>query len=150
MRPVSDSLDSAAREWAAEEHVHAAKTASAVEALQEAEAASSSTTPSATPAAAPVDPELASLCGVLWFVADKAITRAAGSHMALQPDELEKLAAATAPVLNKYLPAGASALLNTPEGALVACALTIYGAKFLAAPSSAAGAEPTPPQGATA
>lgn len=147
MSPVS--IDGVAQQWAAEEHVAAAKVAERVEAMHEAQAAAAA--PGAVDAAKPVDPELAHLSGVLWFAADKMIGRYVGEGYALQPDELEKLAAATAPVLAKYLPQGLGALVATPEGALALTVLTIYGGKFAtgALGTSAPSVAPPSPSPAT-
>ena len=98
---------------------------------------------------------------VLGTVFDRAAVQFAGQELRTDDQEKRQLADATVPVINKYLPAALSKLVNTPEGVLLMTVGLVYGSKLVLpagdpgsagahtpgeAGSTPAPATPTPPE----
>lgn len=159
MSDVTPEQARAALEWQAEE----AAAARGVQAKVDALAADG--TPAPSPAASPapdaaaaqaaqlaavVEAQLPKLCGVAWGIVDRLVQQFAGAEFALSAEERQELAAATVPVVTKYVPQGMEWVTTTPEGALVLTAGMIYGMKALTAPAKPATETPAASTKATA
>lgn len=150
-------LDAIALQFKAEEHHDAAAAAARVE---EFVGATSPEAPEPSPEqqkAAEEKAQLAALeevikgqlpkvCAIAWGLIDGMAVKYAGPQYAQTPEERAALAEATVPVVLKYLPKDLTWLANTPEGALLLTAGTIYAFKLLApapAPAPELAAAPT-------
>lgn len=86
---------------------------------------------------------------VMWGLLDEQAVKYGGAKYKLQPEQLDKLARLTGPVLLKYIPKDLSWLATTPEGVLLVAAVMIYAPKVMAsdpapAVASQSNAPPSP------
>jgi hypothetical protein len=152
---VTPEQERAALEWQAEEAAAARGVQAKVDALNEPTAAPQTPEAQAQAAqaaqvAAVLESQIPKLCSVAWAIVDRLVQQMAGAEFALSPDERKDLAAATVPVVQKYVPQGMDWLTTTPEGALALTAGMIYGMKFLAPPAPPATPAPVAAPEATA